>query len=125
MLHHGLDTTLFVLAVSVAVGGLAIHVGSLLTLTAESYPHAVVTAGLGGVAWTLVGIAFDALGAPGPLASLAGLVVWIAVLGKSYGVGWVRASLLGIFAWIAALAALGLLAALGVGALDAYGVPGT
>lgn len=119
------ETSLLVLAISVAVGGLAIHIGSMLAVTSRSYVHAILTAGVGGIAWMLVGMLFAAIGAFQSLASIVGLVVWIAVIGRSYGVGWLRAGLLGLFAWVAALVVLALLSALGVDALHAYGVPGT
>lgn len=121
---HGGDATLIVLAVSILVGGLAIHVASILVASAEDYVHAVVTAVLGGLAWTVVDYAFAEVGLPGRLSSVVGLVVWAAVVRWRYRLGWVRAAILGLVAWLAALVTLLVLDALGLGGLGAYGVPG-
>lgn len=124
MSAHGGDATLIVLAVSILIGGLAIHVGSVLAGTSKDYEHAVVTAVLGGVAWTVVDWAFADVGLPGRLSSVVGLIVWVAVVGWRYDTGWVRAAVLGLFGWIAALVTLAVLDVLGIGGLGAYGVPG-
>lgn len=124
MASHGLDTTLFVFAVSLLVGGFAISVGAKLAFKSEDYSHAVLTALLGALAWGLVDAAFARLGVEGLVASLVGLLVWVWVVRWRYRVGWIRASVIGVGAWIAAVVTLSLLALFGVGALDAYGVPG-
>jgi len=122
---HGLETSLLVFAVSLLIGGFAIHVGATLALKSHDYSHAVLTALLGALAWGLVDVALTRVGLGGSLASLVGLVVWAWVVRWRYGVGWVRAAVIGLGAWIAALLALSVLAVFGVGGLDAYGVPGT
>jgi len=119
-----IESTLVVLAVSVLVGGLAIHVGSMFALASRNYAHAVVTAVLGAIAWAIVHTLFGALGVPELLASVVGLVIWIGVIGWRYGTGWIRAGIIGLFAWGAAVATLVVLDALGVSGLSAYGVPG-
>jgi len=124
MATHGLDTSVLVFAVSLLVGGAAIAVGAKFVLKSKNYGYAVLTALLGALAWGAVDIVFGRLGVSGPLSSVVGLLVWIWVIRWRYGIGWVRGSLLGLFAWLAALVILALLAALGIGALDAYGVPG-
>lgn len=124
MSTHGVDTSVLVLAISVLIGGLAIHVGSMFALKTKNLSHAVVTAVLGGLAWAIVSVLFGMVDIPGQLASIVGLVVWIAVVGWRYNVGWLRAGLIAIFAWLAALFVLAGLAALGIGGLEAFGVPG-
>lgn len=124
MSPSGAETSVIVLVVSVLVGGFAIHVGSMFAFKTKDYGHAVVTAVLGAIAWAIVHYVLAALAAPGALSSLVALVVWIWVVKWRYGVGWVRAAVIGLFAWIAALGALTILAALGVEQLGAYGVPG-
>lgn len=118
------ETTVIVLAVSLLIGGFAISVGAKLAFKSENYTHAVVTALLGALAWALVGTAFSAVGVQGALSSLVGLVVWVWVVRRRYGVGWTRGSVIGLFAWLAALVVLSLLALFGVDSLSAYGVPG-
>jgi len=124
MASHGLDTTLLVFAVSLLIGGFAISVGAKLAFKSKDYSHAVLTALLGALAWALVDAAFGRLGVEGALASLVGLVVWVWVVRWRYGVGWIRASVIGVGAWVAAVVTLSLLTLFGVDALDAYGVPG-
>lgn len=124
MAAHGAEASLLVFAVSVLIGGIAIHLGASVALKSRDLGHAVLTAILGALAWTLVSYLFGAVDVPGRLASLVGLVVWVWVIGWRYRVGWLRASLIGVVAWIAALVVLALLSLFGVDGLAAYGVPG-
>lgn len=116
--------SLIVLAVSLLVGGLAIHLGALFALKSSSYVHAIVTAGLGALAWWLLELVLAELNAGGgSLASVLGLVVWVGVLRWRYRAGWLRAALIGVFAWVAALVVLAVLADFGVSSVEPYGVP--
>lgn len=124
MATHGLETSLLVLAVSLLIGGLAIHTGAKLAFASRDYADAVFTALIGAVAWALVDIALATVGIGGLLASIAGLLVWISVVRWQYDVGWFRAGIVAIGAWLSALIVLGILGVLGVGGLDAFGVPG-
>jgi hypothetical protein len=118
-------SSVVVLVVSVLVGGVAIHVGSMFALRSRDYTHAVVTAILGALAWTGVEVAFAwAEIDVGAVVSVVSLVVWVGVVKWQYESTWIRAALIGAFAWIAALVTLSLLAAFGVDAVDAYGIPG-
>lgn len=119
------QTTLILFAVSLLIGGFAISVGAKFALKSENYSHAVLTAVLGAIAWAVVNAVFEEVGLEGVLSSLVGLVVWVWVVRQRYEVGWVRGSIIGLFAWLAALFVLALLALVGVSSLDAYGVPGT
>lgn len=121
---HGIETSIFVFVVSLLIGGFAIHTGAKLAFAARDYSHAVLTALLGAIAWTLVDAVLSGIGAGGLLASLAGLLVWIWVVRWRYGVGWFRAGIVGLGAWLSALVVLALLSLLGVGGLGAFGVPG-
>jgi len=124
MATYGLDTSVLVFVIGLLVGGGAIAVGAKVVLKSKDYGHAVLTALLGALAWGLVDLVLAPVGVSGTLSSVVGLLVWIWVIRRRYGIGWVRGSLLGLCAWLAALVMLALLAALGVGSLDAYGVPG-
>jgi hypothetical protein len=118
------EGSLIVLAVSLLVGGLAIHLGATFALKSRNYTHAVVTAALGAVVWWLLGLAFaDLEVSPGPLASLLALLVWVGVLKYRYDAGWLRAGLIGLFAWVAAVVVLALLGAVGVRGITPFGVP--
>ncbi len=119
------EGSLVVLAVSLLVGGLAIHLGAMVAFSARDYTHAVITAALGALTWWLLGIGLRSLDvtATGRVASVLGLLVWVLVLRWRYRAGWIRAALIGAFAWIAALVVLAVLAELGVSGIDPYGVP--
>jgi len=125
MAGHGLEASLTVFAISLLVGGFGIYVGAKLALKSHNYAHAVLTALLGALAWTIVDIAFSELGIEGLLAAIAGLIVWVWVVKWRYDVGWLRASFIGFGAWIAAILAIAILSLVGLGTLEAYGVPGT
>ena len=120
----GLGSSAVVFAVSLLIGGFAISVGAKVALKSDEYSHALVTALLGALSWAVVEFVLGAVGVPGALSSLAGLVVWVWVVRRRYEVGWLRGSVIGVFAWLAALVVLGLLELLGVGGLGAYGIPG-
>lgn len=124
MTTYGLGLSVVVFAVSLLIGGLAIHIGAMFAFASRDYSDAVVTALLGAVAWALVDIVLSGVGIGGLFASIAGLLVWISVVRWQYDVGWVRASIVGVVAWLAALFVLGLLTLVGVGSLEALGVPG-
>ena len=124
MAGHGLDTSLLVFAVSLLIGGFAIHVGATIAFASRNYSHAVLTALLGAIAWAIVDIGLSEFGISGLAASLAGLLVWIFVVRLRYNVGWIRAGIVAAVAWLAALLVLLLLATLGIGNLEAFGVPG-
>jgi len=120
----GFEASLLVFLVGLLVGGFAVHVGSVIALTSQDYGHALVTAVLGALAWAIVDVGLDELGASGWFASLAGLIVWAWVVRQRYEVGWTRAAIIGLGAWLAALVALAVLSLVGIDQLDAYGVPG-
>lgn len=118
------ETSLLVFAVSLLVGGLAIHLGAKLALKSRSYSHAVVTALFGALAWGLVELLFARVGVGGLLSSLVALLVWVWVVRRRYSVGWIRASIIGIGAWLGAVVVLLVLALFGLGEFEALGVPG-
>lgn len=124
MAAHGYEMSLLVLGVSLLIGGLAIHIGAKFALASREYSHAVFTALLGAIAWVIVDIIFSSVGIGGIFASFVGLIVWIWVIRWQYSLGWIRASVVGFGAWLSALLVLGLLGLLGIGSLDAFGVPG-
>ena len=124
MAGHGVETSLFVFAVSLLIGGFAIHIGAKFAFASRDYSHAVVTALLGAVAWAVVDIGLSRVGISGLFASVVGLLVWIYVVRFRYEVGWIRAGIVGVGAWLSALIVLAVLAAVGIGNLDAFGVPG-
>lgn len=124
MAPSGVETSLLVFAVSLLVGGFGIHAGSKLALKSRSYSYAVVTALFGALAWALVELLFARIGLGGILSSVVALLVWVWVVRSRYDVGWIRAAVLALGAWFGAVLALFLLSLVGVGDLDALGIPG-
>lgn len=124
MAGHGIETSIFVFAVSLLIGGFAIHTGAKIAFASREYSHAVLTALLGAIAWAVVDIGLSSIGVGGLLASVVGLLVWIYVVRLQYTVGWLRAAVVGAGAWLSALFVLVILGVLGVGGLEAFGVPG-
>ncbi|WP_248895355.1 hypothetical protein [Haloplanus halobius] len=114
----GIEDRLLTFAVSLLVGGAAVHAGALVVSDARGYAHAVLTALLGAVVWALL--------EPVPLiGGLLATVAWVGVVNWRYDGGWLRAIGVGAIAWAAATLALAALDLLGVGAVSALGVPGT
>lgn len=113
---------LIAFAVSLLVGGLAIHLAARYVTYRDqpvslTFEHAVVTALLGAIVWAV-------LESIPLIGSLLALVGWIAVIRYRYPGGWTRAGLTGVVAWAAAVVTLAALDLLGVDAVSALGVPG-
>ncbi len=113
---------LIVFAISLLVGGLAIHLAARY-VTYRGHPggltfeHAIVTALMGAIVWAV--LEWIPL-----IGSLLALVGWIAVIRYRYPGGWTKAGITGVAAWAAAVVTLAALELLGVGAVSALGVPG-
>lgn len=104
-------------AASLLVGGLAIHVAARHRYDVADYSTAVLTALLGAIAWALV----EPIPLLGPLLALA---AWIAVIKWRYPGDWLDAVVTGVAAWAVAVVTLAALELVGVGSIDALGVPG-
>ena len=108
-------------AVSLLIGGFAIHVAAKYAVYTGSrgltFEHAVITALLGAVVWAL--LAWIPL-----IGSLFALVGWVSVVRWRYPGGWVKAGVTGIAAWAAAVVVLAALELVGVGSVSAFGIPG-
>jgi hypothetical protein len=111
-----------VFVVSVLIGGVGIYVGGRLLAGVDDYGHAIVTALIGAVVWTVVGGFLGDVPLLGPLLTL---LSYLAVIKWRYRAGWLRAGAIAAVAWVAALVVLYLLARFGVTGFDAIGVPGT
>lgn len=112
-----LGDSVVVFAVSLLVGGLAIHVAASHLVGAGDYGDALLTALLGAIAWAVL----DIVPFVGPLLAL---VAWVGIIKWRYPVGWIRAMLVGVAAWAIATVVLAALALLGIGSFEALGVPG-
>ena len=111
-----------VFVVSLLIGALGIYVGARVIVGADDYNHAIVTALIGAIVWGVVGFFVGWIPLLGPLLAL---LAYIAVINFRYPGDWTAAAMIGLLAWVTVLAVLYVLAALGITAFDAVGVPGT
>jgi len=112
--------SLAVFVVSLLLGGLGVHVGAMVVTGSRDYGHAVVTAGIGALVWSVVsGLAGGLLG------SVLTLLAYLLVIKWRYRTGWLGAGGIALVAWLVALVVLSVLASLGYVEFDALGVPGT
>jgi len=113
--------TVVVFLVSLLIGGLGIHVGSLVVTGASDYGHAVWTALFGAVVWGVVGFLFGYIPLLGPLLVF---LAYLGVIKARTDAGWVEAGGIAVVAWVASLAVLWVLAETGWTSFEAVGVPG-
>lgn len=113
--------SLIVFLVSLLVGGLGIYVGARVVAGVDDYGHALVTALIGAVVWAVVGLFLGWIPLLGPIATL---VAYVGVINWRYRGGWVDAIGIAVVAWLASLVVLWVLAVVGIGSLEAVGVPG-
>ncbi|WP_123538587.1 hypothetical protein [Halosimplex salinum] len=113
--------SVIVFVVSLLVGALGIYAGARVVTDYEDYTYAIVTALIGAIIWGIVGFLFGWIPLLGPLLVL---IAYVAVIQFRYPGGWGDAVLIALIAWIASLVVLYALALVGIGALEAVGVPG-
>lgn len=116
-----LTDTVVVFLVSLFIGGLGIHLGSLLIVGESAYGKAVWTALLGAIVWGVVGFFFGYIPLLGPALVL---LAYLAVIKSRHGASWVEAGGIAVVAWAASLAVLWVLAEYGWTSFGALGVPG-
>ncbi|QLG29497.1 hypothetical protein HUG10_12305 [Halorarum halophilum] len=116
-------SAVFIFLVSLLVGAAAIHLGAQLLVDRDTgFRRATVTALIGAIVYTLVGLFLGWIPLLGPLLML---VAWIAVINWQYPGGWGTAIGIGLVAWIVAVLILFGLSQLGIVTPDALGVPGS
>lgn len=112
--------SLITLFVSLLVGGIGVYAAAVLVAGGRSYEHAVWTAGIAALVWTVTGAIFGGIPGLGPIIVL---LSWVGTIKWRYGVGWVSAGVMGLVAWAAAGVVLWLLAGVGVVGIEATGIP--
>ncbi|MDF9744910.1 hypothetical protein [Natrinema salsiterrestre] len=110
-----------VFVVSLLIGALGIYAGARVIVGRADYDHAIVTALIGAIVWAIVGFLVGWVPLVGPLIAL---IAYVAVINWRYPGDWTAAAMIGLVAWVTVLIALYVLAALGITAFDAVGVPG-
>lgn len=113
--------SLFVFVVSLLIGGIGIHVGSIVVTAEGDYRKAVWTAFWGAVVWAVAGFLVGWIPFLGPVLTL---LAYVAVIKRRYGGNWVEAGGIALVAWVATLGTLYLLAVFEVTRFGAVGVPG-
>lgn len=115
-------SAVFVFLVSLIVGSVAIHLGARTLIDRDTgYRRAIVTALIGAIVYTVVGLFLGWIPLLGPLLML---IAWIGVINWQYPGGWVTAIGIGLVAWVVAVVILYALSLIGVVSLEAIGVPG-
>lgn len=110
-----------VFVVSLLVGALGIYIGARLITDTDDYTYAIITALIGAIIWAVVSLLVGWIPLLGPLLVF---VAYVAVIQYRYPGGWLDAIGIALVAWIASLIVLYVLAAIGVTAFRAVGVPG-
>lgn len=106
---------------SLLIGAAGIYVGARVIADVNDYSYAIITALIGSLVWIVVAFFLGWIPFLGPLLAL---LAYIGVINFRYPGGWVNAAGIGLIAWIASLVVLYVLAAVGITALEAIGVPG-
>jgi len=110
-----------VFLVSFVVGTAAITVGAQVLIDRDTgVRRAAVTALLGAVVYTLVGVFLGWIPLLGPLLML---LAWVGVINWQYPGGWGTSAGIAFVAWLVAVLILVVLAQVGI-ATDAFGIPG-
>jgi hypothetical protein len=110
-----------VFVVSLLLGAVGIYVGARIIVGANDFDHAIVTALLGAIVWTVVGSLVGWIPLLGPVIAL---FAYIGVINWRYSTEWTAAAMIGLLAWLTVLAVLYVLAMVGITGFEAVGVPG-
>jgi len=116
-----ISSGVIVFLVSFLVGTVAITIGAQVLVDRDTgVGRAAVTALLGALVYTLVGIFLGWIPLLGPLLML---LAWVGVINWQYPGGWGTAIGIALIAWVSAVLILFGLAQVGI-ATDAFGIPG-
>lgn len=123
VLETGVSTldAMVVFVVGLLLGALGIYIGARVLADVEDYRYAIITALLGAIIWTVLGILIGWIPFIGPLIVL---IAYVGVINWRYPGGWVQAIGIALVAWLAILVVLWILSTFGVTTPEAIGVPG-
>jgi len=113
--------SLIVFVVSLLIGAAGIYVGARVVTDTDDYTYALITALIASIVWTVVALFLGWIPLLGPLAAL---IAYVGVINYRYPGGWLAAIGIALIAWVASVLVVYGLAALGLTAFDAAGVPG-
>jgi len=113
--------SLIVFVVSLLIGALGIYVGARVLTDSDDYTYAIVTAIIASLVWAVVAFFLGWIPFLGPLLAF---LAYATVINFRYPGGIVTAIGIALIAWVASLVILYVLAAAGITAFEAVGVPG-
>ncbi len=112
---------LVVFLVSLIIGALGIYIGAKLIIDEDTgFSHALITALIGAIIWTILSAFFGWIPGLGPLIVL---IVWIWYINHRYPGGWFAAIAIALIAMLVVWIILYLLQMVGIDGLTAIGVP--
>jgi len=105
---------------SLIIGAFGVYVGAVVVTGTEEFGQALITALIGAVVWSLA--SFFLMGVPyvGPILVLGAYLV---VIKWQYSTSWPRSGGIALLAWVVGLGVLSLLSTIGIGSLEAVGIP--
>jgi len=109
-----------VFVASLVIGAFAVHVGALVVTNTDRFGKALLTALIAAIVWTVASFFLGPVPYLGPLLTLA---AYLAVIKWQYSASWLETAGIALLAWIVALGVLSLLSLVGIGSLEAVGVP--
>jgi hypothetical protein len=116
----GLVTSLVTFLVGLLVGGFGIYVGGAIIAGKADYEHAVWTALVGAIVWTVMGTFFGWIPLLGSVLTFG---AYLLVIRLRYPGGWITAAGIALVAWVTLVAVYAVVGPLGLGLFDPVGVP--
>lgn len=114
--------SIIVFVVSLLIGALGLHIGASVIAGVSDYTHAVVTALIGALVWSIVGLFFGWIPFLGPIIVL---FAYLTIIKWRYPGGWIDAAGITLVAWVAVIIVLYILAIAEITTFGAAGIPGT
>jgi len=105
---------------SLVIGAFGIHVGAMVVTNQDEFAKALLTALVAAIVWSVASFLLADVPYVGPLLTL---LAYIAVVKWQYTASWLESGGIALLAWVVGLGVLSLLSILGIGSLEAVGIP--
>lgn len=109
-----------VFVASLVIGAFGVHVGALVVTNQDAFAKALLTALVAAIVWSVASFLLADVPYIGPLLTL---LAYIAVVKWQYSASWLESGGIALLAWVVGLGVLSLLSILGIGSLEAVGIP--
>jgi hypothetical protein len=109
-----------VFVASLVIGAFGIHVGALVVTGQDAFGKALLTALVAAIVWSIASFFLGDVPYVGPLLTL---LAYLAVVKWQYSASWLASGAIALLAWIVGLGVLSLLSLVGIGSLEAVGIP--